>query len=180
MLMLLLTALRVMIFDPSLIFKSIGMKKRIFSLFALLFSMISICFALPVDKNPPMITISLDQSFTGLVVDDNITVVLTNKTGSEITVSGDRSQVKKLRAVVKKGYLNIWQPGGDKGEMLTVYVPAMLLRHIIVNGGSQISTASTLDNNGLEVIVNGACKLDLRSKGTIDVNGSSDYEFTKG
>jgi len=156
------------------------MKKSMFSLFALLFSMISTCFATPAGIKPPVITISFGQSFTGLVVDDNITVVLTNETGSEITVSGDQLQVKKLRAAVKKGTLYVWQPGDDKGEKLTVYVPARMLRNIIVNGESQISTATTLDNTRLEVIVNGACKLALRSRGTIDVTGSSDYEFKKG
>jgi len=135
------------------------MKKRMFSLFALLFSVISICVASPAGFKPPVITISFGQSFTGLVVDDNITVVLTNETGTEITVSGDQLQVKKLRAAVKKGFLYIWQPGGDKGEKLTVYVPARLLRHIIVNGESQISTATTLDNTRLEVMLKGSCKL---------------------
>jgi len=160
--------------------KSKNMKKKMGSLVLVTLSVTCFGFAAPVHSNPPVISIAFDQSFTSLVVDDNITIVLTNETGSEITVSGDQSQVKKIRAAVKKGSLYIWQPGGDKGEKVTVTIPAKQLRQVIVNGESYISTAATLDNTGLEVIVNGACKLVLHSRGNIDVTGTSDYEFKKG
>lgn len=126
---------------------------------------------------PPVMHINLEQQFTYLEVSDHISVVLTNETGKHISVDGDRSKFAKVKAVVKKGKLSIWLQGSNRGEKLTVYVPARLLKQLVINGDSKVVTEEVLDNQKLDVLVNGACQLYLRSKGKINVSGTNEFEF---
>ncbi len=126
---------------------------------------------------PPVMQIKLDQHFSYLEVSDHISVVLTNETGKDISVDGDRSMFGKVRFLVKKGKLSIWLYGNNKGEKLTVYVPARLLRQLVINGDSKVVTKEALDNEKLDVVVNGACQLSLRSKGKINIAGTNEFEF---
>jgi hypothetical protein len=153
------------------------MKNKIVILLLSVFSVARFGFAASVNVEPPLMKISFDRSFTSLEVEDNIAVVLTNETGNEISLAGDKEYVKRVRAAVKRGRLYIWLTGSEKGERVTVYVPAALLRQVVINGDSYVSTASTLNNAGMLVVVNGACKLFIKSRGRIDISGTSEYEF---
>ena len=126
---------------------------------------------------PPVMRIKLDQHFTYLEVSDHISVVLTNEEGNDISVEGNRSKFGKIKALVKKGRLSIWLQGSNKGEELTVYVPARLLKQLVINGDSKVVTKDVLENEKLDVVVNGACQLSLRSKGKIYVSGTNEFEF---
>lgn len=126
---------------------------------------------------PPVMRIKLEQHFTYLEVSDHISVVLTNETGKDISVDGDRSKFGKVKALVKKGKLSIWLQGSNRGDKLTVYVPARLLKQLVINGDSKVVTEEVLDNRKLDVVVNGACQLSLRSKGKINVTGTNEFEF---
>lgn len=126
---------------------------------------------------PPVMRIKLEQQFTYLEVSDHISVVLTNETGKDISVDGDRSKFGKVKALVKKGKLSIWLQGSNRGDKLTVYVPARLLKQLVINGDSKVVTEEVLDNRKLDVVVNGACQLSLRSKGKINVTGTNEFEF---
>ncbi|HRE38173.1 MAG TPA: DUF2807 domain-containing protein [Chitinophagaceae bacterium] len=126
---------------------------------------------------PPVMRIKLEQHFTYLEVSDHISVVLTNETGKDISVDGDRSKFGKVKALVKKGKLSIWLQGSNMGDKLTVYVPARLLKQFVINGDSKVVTEEVLDNRKLDVVVNGACQLSLRSKGKINVTGTNEFEF---
>lgn len=126
---------------------------------------------------PPVMRIKLEQQFNYLEVNDHISVILTNEAGKDISVEGDRSKFAKVKAVVKKGKLSIWLQGSNRGEKLTVYVPARLLKQLVINGDSKVITREALDNRKLDVVVNGACQLSLRSKGIINVSGTNEFEF---
>lgn len=126
---------------------------------------------------PPVMRIKLEQHFTYLEVSDHISVVLTNETGKDISVDGDRSKFGKVKALVKKGKLSIWLQGSNMGDKLTVYVPARLLKQLVINGDSKVVTEEVLDNRKLDVVVNGACQISLRSKGKINVTGTNEFEF---
>ncbi len=56
-------------------------------------------------------------------------------------------------------------------------MPARLLKQLVINGDSKVVTEEVLDNQKLDVLVNGACQLYLRSKGKINVSGTNEFEF---
>lgn len=136
-------------------------------------------FLMPVSAadQPRLLKIRFDQYFNRLEVDDHVTVVLTNESSNEISIEGEKAQAGKIRAAVRKNKLYIWMAGEKTDRQVTVYVPARYLKEVVVNGHSDISTASTLYNAGMVVYVNGRCRLDLHSMGRIIVKGSGDYEF---
>lgn len=126
---------------------------------------------------PPVMRIKLEQHFTYLEVSDHISVVLINEASKEISVDGDKSKFGRVKAVVKKGKLSLWLEGDSKGEALTVFVPARFLKQVVINGESKVITEGVLENEELDVVVNGACQLSLRSKGKINVAGTNEFEF---
>lgn len=128
----------------------------------------------------PTFRMHFDESFGRLVVEDGITVVLTNDADNAISIEGEKEQARHFRAAVKKGSLYIWLAGRATGEKITVFVPARHLREITINGSSRISSGNTLYNTGMVVYVNGACRLDLRSMGPIDVRNSDEFEYKSG
>ena len=103
------------------------MKNKIIVLLLSVFSVATFGFAASVDVDPPLMKISFDKSFTSLEVEDNIAVVMTNETGNEISLAGDKEYIKRVRATVKRGRLYLWLAGSEKEERVTVYVPAALL-----------------------------------------------------
>lgn len=149
------------------------MKKQFFLLIAVL----GLTWAAAAGGFPPPLKIRLDKSFSQLVVEDHITVVLTREAGSEISIHGERAQALHLRASIRNNKLYLWMARGQRGEDVIVYVPAALLERVTLNGDSQLSSSGTLFNPSLAVCVNGASILNLRSTGKIQVEGSSEYEY---
>lgn len=145
--------------------------------FLLLLGFTAFCMPALAADHPRLLKIRFDQYFNRLEVDDHVTVVLTNESSNEISIEGDRAQAGKLRAKVRKNKLYIWMAGEKPDRPVTVYVPARYLKEVVVNGNSDISTASTLYNAGMIVYVNGYCRLDLRSMGRILVRGTGDFDF---
>lgn len=126
----------------------------------------------------PELIIPVKQAFTRLQVADNVSILLTNQPAAAVSARGTDAALQRVRVAVKKGCLYVWMAGSTDGKNVTVEVPAGLLEQVLVDGDSLIRSASVLDNPSLEVTVNGACRLDLRSSGKIDVQGTPDYEFT--
>ena len=87
------------------------MKNKIVILLLSVFSVARFGFAASVNVEPPLMKISFDKSFTSLEVEDNIAVVLTNETGNEISLAGDKEYVKRVRTAVKRGRLYIYMAG---------------------------------------------------------------------
>ncbi|HEX4877341.1 MAG TPA: DUF2807 domain-containing protein [Chitinophagaceae bacterium] len=155
------------------------MKNKVIVTVLVMFTMVMAAYSKNIAQNPPVMKINLEKNFYYLEVNDHISVVLTNETGGEIVIDGDRVLARKVRAVVKKNRLYIWLAGNSRGETVTVYVPALLLKQVVINGDSRINTATTLNNSALDIVVNGACRLNLRSRGKIAISGTNEFEFTE-
>lgn len=151
------------------------MKKSVLSFFLSAFLVCSVINATATE--PPVVKIPVAKQFSRLHVSDNISIVLVNEPLTEISLSGTGAGLQRARAAVKNGCLYVWMTGSADGGAITVEVPASLLRQVWVEGDSNIRSNETLKNPGLEVTVNGACRIDLRSSGKITVKETTDYEF---
>ena len=92
------------------------MKKAFFAALTALVALASSAFTAKAGDVRPDVKIHLDQPITRLVVEDRITVVLTNESNSDIRIEGAKPAVRKLRASATKGKLYLWMAGGVSGR----------------------------------------------------------------
>lgn len=151
------------------------MKKSILSFFIL--TLLSAPALVSASVTPPERKVPVTKQFRSLNVSDNITILLTTEPATEITVQGTGAELQRARVVIKNNCLYVWMNGSVDGRNVTVRVPASQLEQIQVEGDSQVRATAILLNPKLEVTVNGACRLSLRSRGIIEVKETPDYEF---
>jgi hypothetical protein len=121
--------------------------------------------------------VAMPATFSALVIHD-VNIVLTNDQSSNIRVEGDQDAVKSISIKNMFGGLTIM--GKRKfasDERVTVYVPARMLKNIQVNGLSKLTSNEPLSNKSLDVLINGACKVALKSYGELNVEGSDNCDL---
>ena len=156
------------------------MKKNLVALLLVAVTFTSFSYAGNIDPaGPPIMKMEFAKIFTSLAVQDHVNIVLTNSSESEITIEGEKRDIKDLRASVSHGCLTVWMANSVDGKKITVYVPAAFLDLIYVNGDSNVKSASALNNRQLTVEINGECRIDIRSQGKIELRDGFDYEFKR-
>ena len=157
------------------------MKMKLFTLAAALLAVTSFSFAAPASSGEPStMTINLSRKYTSLDLRGDIKVVLTNDAADKLTITGDKGDVKKIRASVSRGTLSVWSTDGSSSKKdVTIYVPAGWLDLVIINGDAELETKEALRNNELTVEVNGECKVNIRSLGKVTMKNSDEFVFIR-
>ena len=138
-------------------------------------------FANPVnDKEPASKVVNLKEAYTSLVIESNIKVVLMESSASDVTLTGDERDIKKVRVRVSDGKLILTSLDQIVKPDVTVYIPANLLTRIDVNGKAQLSSAQILSNQKLKVVLADEATINLRSQGKVVVEGTSEIDFVTG
>jgi hypothetical protein len=153
------------------------MKKTILLLFAAVCTLSLSSFARNTQPREVEKIIKTDTYFTGLTVSDDVTVVLTNEISDQIRITGEEDEVAEAYAFTEDSRLYVGGKSGWRKSSVTIYVPAQLLSQLEVAGTGLVKSASVLSNNRLDVLISGACKVDIRSKGKINISNSSEYDF---
>jgi Putative auto-transporter adhesin, head GIN domain len=123
-------------------------------------------------------TINVKPTFSKLVVDGNVDVVLyEDNTTSAIRTFGDNCDIAATSIVEKNGVLTI-RNKNTKGEKVLVYVPVSHLSVIEAKGNSKVSTATPLESAQLTLVVKGDCKFSIQTAGNIDVVDDGESEVT--
>lgn len=122
-------------------------------------------------------SITATGTYSKLVMHD-VNIVLTNDEASGIRVEGNEAAIRSTLVLNKNGELTVRGKSKFTGRnRVTVYVPASLLTSIQLNGHSSLSSTETLKNLNLDVLVNGFCKVELKSFGNINVDGGENCQF---
>ena len=119
--------------------------------------------------------IKAGEQVTSLKVYKNVEVILTGNSENEIQVVGEKTNVANTSVRINNGELTI--TGSTEGllERVVVYVPADYLQSVYIHGSSTISSKGSLNNEVLEVTINGPGKSTIQSKGMISLNTIGDY-----
>lgn len=120
-------------------------------------------------------------AYNMIVVNDDIDIVLTQSTESEIRVIGHEHDVRLVKYRVRNGVLVIESNKGSLKGKVTVFVPVRNLKTVEINGRSFVRSNGILSSKNLLVIVNDEAKLDLRNYGKINFKTDIDIvlEFEK-
>ena len=156
------------------------MKPKFFFTALLLGSLAFSAFAQKSQPSDPVSKlIRLNEGYNSLVIEDDISVVLSESNSNEIIIKGEEKSVEKVKVKVDDGKLVLWYVPGAVPTAVKVFVPAAALSRININGKSDVTSASTLNNPKLRVIVAGEGKVHLRSNGKVLVEGTDEFDFIR-
>ena len=122
--------------------------------------------------------ITAAQPITSLVINGDISVVLLNGTSKEITIEGSAAAVKNFVVTQTNGAVTISDFSGQKRTVAIVYVPARLINKISLNGAAAVSSYESLYNKNIDVVINGDCKLWLKTYGSVTVDAINEFDYT--
>ncbi|MCW3093164.1 MAG: hypothetical protein JWP81_4233 [Ferruginibacter sp.] len=152
------------------------MKKIALSLFAIALS--AGIFAEPtnISGNTTVKTIITDDVVTSLKVYKNVEVILTNNELNEIQIVGETTDVENVTVKITRGELTVTGlPGALNGDKIVVYVPSKSLASVYIHGSSNVTSTGSLNNETIDVTINGNGKSDIKSTGLINVNTIGDF-----
>lgn len=153
------------------------MKKQFLFTMILLVSVYAVSFAADKKKADGPVTklVMLTRSFHKLVVNGNVDVILFEDDAESISIVGNAKSSGAVRITQLNGVLTI-ESNRSVGRRVQVVVPVKHLREIEAGGSSRISAVTTLESPVLTLTINDACKIGVKTTGTINVEQGKDAE----
>ena len=119
--------------------------------------------------------IATDEAVTSLKVYKNVEVILTDSELNEIQVVGANTDVENTSFKISNGEITITGSDDLIRERVVVYVPSRFLNKVYIHGSSNVSSAGLLNNEMLDVTINGIGKSNIQSNGMISLNTIGDF-----
>jgi hypothetical protein len=119
--------------------------------------------------------ITTDEVVTSLKVYKNVEVILTSNELNVIQVIGEKTDVENTAVKISNGELTITGSDDLISEKVVVYVPSKFLDKVYIHGSSNVSSAGILNNEVLDVTINGIGKSNIQSNGMINLNTIGDF-----
>ena len=121
--------------------------------------------------------IATDEVVTSLKIYKNVEVVLTDDAQNEIQVVGETADVENTSVKILNGEMIVTGSDDLIRERVVVYVPSRFLGKVYIHGSSSVTSAGLLENEMLDVTINGSGKSSIQSNGMISVNTIGDFPF---
>jgi len=119
--------------------------------------------------------IATDEAVTSLKVYKNVEVILTDSELNEIQVVGANTDVENTSFKISNGEITITGSDDLIRERVVIYVPSRFLNKVYIHGSSNVSSAGLLNNEMLDVTINGIGKSNIQSNGMISLNTIGDF-----
>ncbi len=114
--------------------------------------------------------IKVHENITSLKVYNNIEVLLRDDKKSNIEIAGEKNAVENTTVKLINGKLTISQSENAFNENVIVYVPAKYLGYVYIQGASKVTSCDTINNEAMNVVINGEGKSSIKSKGFVTSN----------
>lgn len=120
--------------------------------------------------------IAMDEIVTSVKIYNNIEVILTNNDLNEIQIVGEKSDVENTLVKIDNGSLTITSTVKDLStDRLVVYIPSKSLDRIFIHGSTTVSSTEVLNNEKINVTINGEGKSNIKTTGKVNVNTIGDF-----
>jgi Putative auto-transporter adhesin, head GIN domain len=130
------------------------------------------------EKRTETRNVIISSPITSITLNDGVNLVLIDDITNDVFIEGKTGFVHSVDIQFENGQLTISSTNKTEEKPVAVFVSARYLKEIIVNGTSIVGSYQTLQNNGLNITINGACKLMIRTFGAVNVTATGDYAFT--
>jgi Putative auto-transporter adhesin, head GIN domain len=152
--------------------------KHLFISFIALITGISSFAQTEAEKTTETKTVTLNSAVTSVVVNDGVNVVLIDDETNDLFIEGRTSFVKAVHIKFENGELTISCTNTEASKPVAVFVSARYIKEMTVNGSSIVGSYQILQNKRLNVLINGDCKLMIRTAGSVNVIATDEYAFT--
>ena len=116
------------------------------------------------------------SEYKTIAISNDINVVLVQNASNTITIEGEKEALDLVKLEVSKGVLRISSKKPVKDRVL-VSVPVQHLQKLIVSGASQIFSMGIIKTEHLNLRIEGACKVNIRTTGTINVENDDQHDY---
>lgn len=116
------------------------------------------------------------SDYNSISISNDINVILVQGTSNTITIQGDREVTDMVKLEVVKGVLRISSKKPVKDKVM-VSVPVQHLQKLVVSGASQIFSMGIIKTEHLNLRIEGACKVSIRTTGTINVENDEHHDY---
>jgi hypothetical protein len=130
----------------------------------------------PDKKETTSRTWTTTSDYSIIAVSNDIDVMLVQGTSNTITIQGENERTNLIKLEVVKGVLRISSKKPVKDKVL-VSVPVRHLQKLIVSGASQIFSMGIIETEHLKLRIEGACKVSIRTTGTINVENDEHHGY---
>jgi Putative auto-transporter adhesin, head GIN domain len=129
-------------------------------------------------SNVPVIRkeLTLVSPFQKIIINGDISVMLTNKPAGTVLVEGDENEVSNLRYRTKNNELIINAGKKKRSTQLSVYLSAGMLKNMLINGDGDISSTGTVQTNNLYIWLNGNVNVKINVIGEVSVDAFDSYD----
>ena len=118
--------------------------------------------------------LKVDSSFRGIRIDGDISVILTNDPAGTVVIEGRANEMKKIKAGFEKNILIIYAKRKPLFAKLTLYLSAITLQSIQLNGDGNISSNDFIKSERLHMSLNGDIEVDVKTMGELSFD-TPDY-----
>ncbi len=116
-------------------------------------------------------------SFSKIVVQDDIDVVLTESAEASISFDGKTADIYKVTWEVKDGVLYLKSKAASLKDKVTVTIGTQQLKELVVKGTSAVTTEGTLNTPVLTVYMYDTPNVQIKNRGHIHLENKSEQEL---
>ena len=121
--------------------------------------------------------LKVDSAFQNIRIEGDISVVLTNDPAGTVIVEGKEKELNKIKADLKNNILIIDVNRTNIFGKLTLYLSAITLQTIQLNGDATISSIEFIKSGHLHMSLNGNIKVKVKTMGQLSFDTPDDIEL---
>ena len=121
--------------------------------------------------------INVSEPFQHIEVRGNVNVILTNAPAGYILLEGNYKDLGAVETILRTGKVVIDAQQKNSFSNLNVYVSAVNLSSLTINGDGEIHSLGTVKTNELELILNGIVSVKVRNEGKVNVIAGEGYDL---
>ena len=108
-------------------------------------------------------------SFSKIVVENDIDLLLSESTDKEIEIWGDSRFTREVEWKIKNGVLYISSKAGSLKNKASVSISVNQLSSLSVTGNSDVKSEGALNSADLKIFVDGEGKIAIKNTGAINI-----------
>jgi len=121
--------------------------------------------------------LKVDSAFKGIRIDGDISVILTNDPAGTVFIEGKANELEKINAGFEKSIFIIDAGRKPLFAKLTLYLSAITLQTIQLNGDGNISSSDFIQSEHLHISLNGDIKVDVKTLGELSFDTPDEIEL---
>ena len=121
--------------------------------------------------------LKVENAFQNIRIEGDISVVLTNDPAGTVIVEGKEKELNKIKADLKNNILIIDVNRTNIFGKLTLYLSAITLQTIQLNGDATISSIEFIKSGHLHMSLNGNIKVKVNTMGQLSFDTPDDIEL---